>query len=323
MELQFLGTSSGTPSKTRNVAGLALRLEGGGWVLVDCGEGTQHRILHTTLSLHALQAICITHLHGDHCYGLPGLLASAGMGNRVEPLPLVGPAGLRAYVEGVMATTELRLPYELRFVDVAQLAGTAPLPALEIAATALSHRVPSWAYRFEERGVERRLDGGKLAAAGVPPGPSWGQLQQGGTITLPDGRVLHGADYLLPARRPRVVVVAGDNDRPELLREAVRDAHVLVHEATYTQEVLEKVGPGPQHSCARMVAGFAEEAGVPQLVLTHFSPRYLDVARPGLPAVADLEAEARAHYAGALFMAADLARYQLDRQGTLAPVDQA
>ncbi|WUR15456.1 MBL fold metallo-hydrolase [[Empedobacter] haloabium] len=323
MELQFLGTSSGTPSKTRNVAGLALRLDGGGWVLVDCGEGTQHRILHTTLSLHALQAICITHLHGDHCYGLPGLLASAGMGNRVEPLLLIGPAGLRDYVAGVMATTELRLPFELRFVDVTALAAMAPLPALEIAAVPLSHRLPSWAYRFAERGVERRLDGARLAAAGVPPGPSWGQLQQGRTVTLADGRVLHGADYLLPARRPRVVVVAGDNDCPELLRDAVRDAHVLVHEATYTQAVLDKVGPGPQHSCARMVARFAAAAGLPQLVLTHFSPRYLDVPRPGLPAIADLEAEARASYGGALFMAADLARYRLDRQGTLAPVHQA
>jgi ribonuclease Z len=323
MELQFLGTSSGTPSKTRNVAGHALRLDGGGWVLVDCGEGTQHRILHTALSLHALQAICITHLHGDHCYGLPGLLASAGMGNRVEPLPLIGPAGLRDYVEGVMATTELRLPFALQFVDVTQLAGAAPLPALEIAAVALSHRVPSWAYRFTERAVERRLDGARLAAAGLPPGPDWGTLQQGGAVTLADGRVLHGADYLLPARRPRAVVIAGDNDDPGLLLDAVQEADVLVHEATYTQAVLDKVGPGPQHSSARMVAQFAARAGLRQLVLTHFSPRYLDAARPGTLAIADIEAEARAHYDGTLFIASDLARYRLDRQGTLTSIDQA
>ncbi|WEF35114.1 ribonuclease Z [Pseudoduganella chitinolytica] len=323
MELQFLGTSSGIPSKTRNVAGLALRLDGGGWVLVDCGEGTQHRILHTTLSLHALQAICITHLHGDHCYGLPGLLASAGMGNRVEPLPLVGPAGLRDYVEGVMATTALRLPFPLQFVDVTQLAAAAPLPALDIAAVALSHRVPSWAYRFTERAVERRLDAARLAAAGVPPGPDWGTLQQGGSVTLADGGVLQGADYLLPARRPRAIVIAGDNDDPGLLLDAVHEADVLVHEATYTQAVLDKVGAGPQHSSARMVAQFAARAGLRQLVLTHFSPRYLDAARPGMPAIADIEAEARAHYDGTLFLAADLARYRLDRQGTLTGIDQA
>nr|WP_307727379.1 MBL fold metallo-hydrolase [Telluria mixta] len=122
MEFQFLGTSSGTPSKTRNVSGLALRGPGGGWSLVDCGEGTQHRILHTTLSLHDLRAIFITHLHGDHCYGLPGLLASAGMLNRTAPLALVGPPALRTFIDGVMATSELGLPYPLDFIAVDDLA---------------------------------------------------------------------------------------------------------------------------------------------------------------------------------------------------------
>ncbi|GGY88464.1 MBL fold metallo-hydrolase [Pseudoduganella plicata] len=319
MELQFLGTSSGTPTRTRNVAGLALRMEGGGWLLVDCGEGTQHRILHTSLSLHTLQAVLITHLHGDHCYGLPGLLASAGMANRTAPLMLVGPPALQSYLGGVMASTELRLPYELTFVAVETLVGRSLVPDLDISATPLSHRVPSWAYRFAERHVERRLDVAKLRAGAVPAGPLWGRLQQGEDVTLPDGRVLRPADYLLPARRPRAIVVAGDNDRPELLADAMRDADVLVHEATYTQAVLEKVGPGPQHSCARMVAAFAAAAGVPNLVLTHFSPRYRD-AGTGPATLAEVADEARAQFAGPLFLAADLARYRLDRDGTLHPV---
>jgi len=93
MEFQFLGTGAGTPSKTRNVSALALRLRGARhWALVDCGEGTQHQILRTGWSLHELGAVFITHMHGDHCYGLPGLLASAGMMNRSAPLHLVGPA---------------------------------------------------------------------------------------------------------------------------------------------------------------------------------------------------------------------------------------
>lgn len=319
MELQFLGTSSGTPTKTRNVAGLALRLDGGGWVLVDCGEGTQHRLLHTNLSLHTLQAICITHLHGDHCYGLPGLLASAGMANRTAPLTLVGPPALQTYLDGVMASTELHLPYELVFVPVQHLAGQATVPELDITATPLSHRVPCWAYRFAERSVERRLDVAKLRAEAVPAGPLWGQLQQGRDVTLPDGRVLRPVDYLLPARRPRAIVIAGDNDRPELLADAMRDADVLVHEATYTQAVLEKVGPGPQHSSARIVAAFAAAVRVPNLVLTHFSPRYQD-AGTGPSTLAEVAGEARAQFDGPLFLAADLARYRLDREGVLHPV---
>src|SRR5438067_525024 len=152
MEFQFLGTASGTPSKTRNVSGLALRASAsGGWSLIDCGEGTQHRILATSLSLIELRAVFITHMHGDHCYGLPGLLASAGMLNRSAPLVLVGPPELQPFVEGVMATTQLGLPYALEFVDVHGLDGVPVLPDLMVEAIALSHRVPSWAYRFTER----------------------------------------------------------------------------------------------------------------------------------------------------------------------------
>jgi len=321
MELQFLGTSSGTPTKNRNVAGLALRLDGGGWVLVDCGEGTQHRLLQTSLSLHTLQAIFITHLHGDHCYGLPGLLASAGMASRTAPLTLVGPAALETYVAGVMASTGLHLPYDIVFVPVEQVADSLALPDLAVAATPLSHRVPSWAYRFAERSVERRLDTAKLRAEAVPAGPLWGRLQDGADVTLADGRVLRPADYLLPARKPRALVIAGDNDSPELLAGAMRGAHVLVHEATYTQAVLEKVGPGPQHSSARMVATFAAAAGVANLVLTHFSPRYQDGSGPS--SLGELADEARAHYGGPLFLAADLARYRVERDGTLLALDQS
>jgi ribonuclease Z len=316
MEFQFLGTSSGTPSKTRNVSGLALRGPGGGWSLVDCGEGTQHRILHTPLSLHDLRAVFITHLHGDHCYGLPGLLASAGMLNRTAPLALVGPPALRAFIDGVMATSELGLPYPLEFIAVHDLAGTPVLPDLAVDAIALSHRMPSWAYRFTERSVERKLDTARLRAAGIAPGPAWGELQQGLDAVLDDGRVLHAADWLLAPRKARTVIVGGDNDDPSLLLEAARTAEVLIHEATYTEEVLLKVGPGPMHSSALRVARMAQEARLPNLVLTHFSPRYQDGEGP--LSMGALEAEARAVYAGHLFLARDFDRYVLDRDGTLA-----
>ncbi|KGF79359.1 beta-lactamase [Massilia sp. JS1662] len=316
MEFQFLGTSSGTPTKFRNVSGLALRGPGGGWSLVDCGEGTQHRILHTPLSLHDLRAVFITHLHGDHCYGLPGLLASAGMLNRTAPLALVGPPPLRTFIDGVMATSELGLPYPLEFIAVDDLAGTSILPDLAVDAIALSHRMPSWAYRFTERTVERKLDTARLRAAGIAPGPIWGELQQGRDAVLDDGRVLHAGHWLLAPRKARTVIVGGDNDDPSLLLEAARTAEVLIHEATYTEEVLLKVGPGPMHSSALRVARLAQEARLPNLVLTHFSPRYQDGEGP--LSMGALEAEARSVYAGQLFLARDFDRYVLDREGTLA-----
>ena len=319
MEILFLGTSAGTPTRQRNMSGLALRLRGARqWVLVDCAEGTQHRVLRTPLSLISLRAVFITHLHGDHCYGLPGLLASAGMLGRSEPLTIVGPPPLRAMIEAIMAASELTLPYPLTFLTPHELEDPAllqdSLPDLAVEATPLSHRIPCWAYAFTESALERRLDTDKLRADAIPSSALWGELQRGRDVTLEDGRRIAAHDYLLAPRRARRIVVAGDNDTPELLATAAHGADVLVHEATYTEEVLLKVGPGPQHSSALRVARFAQGAGVRNLVLTHFSPRYQD---GGPLPLSLLEDEARSEFDGHLVLARDLDHFVLDRNGEL------
>jgi ribonuclease Z len=318
VEILFLGTSSGTPTTTRNVSALAVRLDGSwAWYLVDCGEGTQHRLLRTHLSLATLQAIFITHVHGDHCYGLPGLLASAGMLNRRDPLAIVGPAAIERFVLGVMETTELRLPYALKFIHADDRPEKPCFDDVEVRATPLSHRVPSFAYSFTEKTVARKLDVGRLTRDCIPEGPVRGQLQQGCDVTLPDGRTVRAADYLLAPRRPRKIIVGGDNDAPRLLAHESAAADVLIHEATYTEALLEKVGPGPQHSSAHRVAQFATEANIRNLILTHFSPRYQKEGEGGL-SLSDIEAEARASYRGNLFLAHDFDLFRLDRNGILA-----
>jgi len=322
MEIQFLGTSSGTPTKTRNVSGVALRLVGSRhWFLVDCGEGTQHRILHTSLSLMDLRAIFITHVHGDHSYGLPGLLASAGMLNRTEHMFIVGPPGIRQFFECALETSQLQLPYPIEFVDVSDAPGGQLLSDFDVGVTALSHRVPSYAFSFTEKQVERKLDAARLKSQGIPPGPIWGELQQGHDVSMEDGRVLRAREYLLPPRKRRKVIVGGDNDTPELLAAEAKTAEVLIHEATYTQDILEKIGPAPQHSSAKLVARFAQEAKIRNLVLTHFSPRYQE--QEGKLSLAEIEGEARGAYRGNLFLARDLERYVLDRQGNLSRVRMA
>jgi len=311
MEFQFLGTSAGTPTRARNVTGLALRAPGAkSWVLVDCGEATQHRILRTGYSLMSLKAVFITHIHGDHCYGLPGLLASAAMLGRSAPLLIAGPPSVQRFVNAVRDTSDLGLPYPLAFIDVEEAMDIDVLPDLAVRTTALSHRVPTFAYSFTEKQLERRLDIDKLRRDGIPSGPGWGQLQAGEDIALPDGAIVRSVDYLQPPREARKVIVAGDNDTPALLAAEAANADVLIHEATYTQAILEKIGPAPMHSSAKMVAALARKVALPNLVLTHFSPRYhvLD----------EIEEEARAGYDGKLFLARDLDSYALDRQGQLA-----
>lgn len=319
MDLLFLGTSSGSPTKARNVTGLALLEETGkGWHLVDCGEATQHQVLRTPLSLHELRAIFITHVHGDHCYGLPGLLASAGMHGRKAALTIIAPAGIEEWVRTTLRLTQVWLPYELHF-HAAESLGEWRGGNLRVESIALSHRVPCYGYSFTEARPDPRLDIDKLDRDGIPRGPLWGQLIHGIDVQY-EGRTLRSDDYLIFGRPPRRVVVGGDNDRPELLAEACRSAQVLVHEATYTQAVAGDARGDFGHSTAAAVAAFAQSAGIANLVLTHFSARYQADPKRGL-SIEEIRAEAAARYQGRLFLAEDFARFHLEREGELQRVE--
>jgi ribonuclease Z len=314
--LTFLGTSSGVPTKNRNLSALALQTGiGRGWWLVDCGEATQHRLQHLPLSVHDLDGICITHVHGDHSYGLPGLLASAAMTGRTRPLIVIACAAIKAWLDATMLHTTLALTYPLVFIDVDAAREVHREEGLVIERHPLSHRVPSVAFRFAVEHAKYKLDVDALRARGVPAGERWGQLQRGEDVVLEDGARLRAADYRIAQVKRAVVVVGGDNDRPELLGEACADAQLLIHESTYTEAVLQKVGPGPTHSSALRVARFAEQVGLPNLILTHFSPRYDHPA-----AMAELRDEACGAYGGTLFLAHDLARFELDADGIVRPL---
>ncbi|HEX8610710.1 MAG TPA: ribonuclease Z [Telluria sp.] len=318
-KLTFLGTSSGVPTKNRNVTALALQTSlNRDWWLVDCGEGTQHRLQHIALTVHDLAGICITHIHGDHSYGLPGLLASAAMNGRKRPLILIAPLAVKAWLDATILHTELFLPYPLIHVDVAGQQLVHEESGLQIERHHLSHRAPSVGFRFAVETSKWKLDSAALRARGVPSGPMWGKLQAGHDVVLDDGTVLAAADFRVADVQRAVAVIGGDNDTPALLGDACADAQVLVHEATYTEAILQKVGPGPTHSSVQRVAQFATESGLPNLILTHFSPRY-----DNPEGMAELEAEARQHYAGNLFLAQDFASYELDAAGVMRQLKAA
>lgn len=207
MDLLFLGTSAGVPTKARNVSATAvIETNGSHWYLVDCGEGTQHRLLHTPLSIRDLRAIFITHVHGDHCFGLPGLLASAGMSGRTQPLELILPVALHDWVRQGLVASDTFLPFELRLLAVEELAEWRN-EALQVTTVQLSHRVPSVGFVFTELNPEPRLTPSGCKPK-VSPWPAVGRTGQ-----RPDGaarRAVAGRSRL-PA--PVTPATAGDRVR--------------------------------------------------------------------------------------------------------------
>jgi len=357
LKLTFLGTSAGAPTKQRNVTALAiecLNVHNSGsqqqgnpqqssnqnkksrpWLLIDCGEGTQQQLLHTKLSLRQLTAICITHVHGDHCYGLPGLLASAAMSGRRDPLTLIAPNAIATLLEAIVSTTELYLPFTLDFVSIEDLLSqesdkgkvTLELDGQQqimIEVYPLSHRVPSHGFGITQTISRRLLNTDKLKENGIPASPLWGKLQQGKDVIIEDGQQLRSADYVHNDMQRTKVVVAGDNDTPECLSAAVADTDLLVHEATYTHEVLMAIQArnpefDPMHSSAHIVGTFAQKIGVQNLILTHFSARYQSFDNPEseTPNMAYIRLDAQSVYKGNLWMAVDFAQYTVDGATTL------
>lgn len=314
--IYFLGTSSGVPTKERNVSATAIILpEPKSWVLVDCGEGTQHQILHSPLSLNTLKAIAITHLHGDHCYGLPGLIASAGMAGRTEPLTIIGPKELEPMYLAVKEYSQLFTPFEVIFINTETLTKH-QIASTEISAIPLSHRIPSHGFCFTATKTKKVLLSDKLNEAGVKPGLIWGELQQGKDVSLENGDVLKACDYVRQQTSQRRIIVGGDNDDPSLLASAAGQADVLIHESTYTENLLQKIGPGPMHCSAQRIAEFAENQGIPNLILTHISARYQS-NRESAQSITEIEKEASHAYSGKLFIANDHDEFMLTAAGEL------
>ena len=298
MQITFLGTSSGVPTRGRNVSAVALRLPQRSelW-LFDCGEATQHQFLRSDLRVSQLRRIFITHMHGDHVFGLPGLLASLGLAGTCPGIDLYGPDPLRDYLEGVLRTSSTRIGYPLRTHKVRQAAegGTVVFDddELQVRCAPLTHRVPAYAYRVDQKPRAGRFDIEQARNLGIPPGPIYAELKAGRTVTLEDGRIINGASLTGPERPGASIVYCTDTVFCEAAVELARGADLLIHESTFSHGEAE-LAIARQHSTSTMAAQTALEAGVKQLVLTHLSPRYM----PGNPqGPDDLLAEAQAIFA--------------------------
>ena len=299
-----LGTASAIPAAGRHLSALALERKGRVW-LFDCGEGTQYRLKEAGLKRSRIDGIFITHFHGDHWYGLLGLLSTLELLERAEPVTLVGPTGTRDLLRAVPSAdpADRSFPLEIVEVDKGFTHGVVlETDELVVEARPLEHGEFAMGFRFEEKPRPGRLDAEAARALGVPEGPALGRLKSGEPVTLQDGTTVHPEQVVGP-ERPGIAVAYVTDTRPcEGGRHLAAEADLLVHDATFGSELSDRaVETG--HSTAREAATVARDAGAKRLLLTHFSARYSDPA--------PLVEEARAVFPNTE-AARELNRYALD-----------
>lgn len=297
------------PTRARNVSSVALRLPQRAEIwLFDCGEGTQHQLLRSDVKISQITRIFVTHMHGDHVYGLAGLLASCGLAGSGQPIEIYGPPELKDYLQACAKYSHFKLPSHIRFRPIS--------PGIlyedgefSVSCGLLKHRIPAYGYRISEKDRSGRFDVEKAKALGIPPGPVYGELKQGKIVTLPDGRRIRGQDLCGKRETGRKVIYCTDTVFCEGAIALSEDADVLIHEATFAHQdaqlAFERL-----HSTSTMAAQVALAAQVKQLIMTHFSPRYAPGNNLQLD---DLLNEARAIFPNTI-LARDFMTYEVPRR---------
>ncbi len=302
--LNFLGTSAGVPTRNRNVSALILNpgLVSGGLWLFDCGEATQHQMLATTFSPGKIDKIFITHLHGDHIFGLPGLLCSRSMAGSEVPLTLYGPKGLREFVDTALRLSGSWTSYPLEIIEI-EAGLLFDDGQFRVRAAPLVHPLECYGFRIEQHDIPGALDAARLISAGLKPGPLFQRLKNGETVTLEDGRRIDGRDYLSPSTPGKKLAIFGDTAPTPSALLLAQNVDVLVHEATLEAAMAEKAN-SRGHSTSQQTAELAREAGVGRLIITHLSSRY------GEQSAAALLAECRAVFSNTE-LAEDFAMFEV------------
>ena len=272
LDILFLGTGAAVPSRDRTTSALAVR-SGRDIILLDCGEGTQRQLMVSPFSFMKIRAVLITHMHGDHVLGLPGLLQTMGLSGRKDPLTVYGPSRLEDYIRTAMDATEGDIGYELSFEAVAD-GGKYAIGNLTATAFSTDHGIESFGYVIREADAPGRLDRAKALSLGLEDGPDLARIKNGETV-----KGVEPSQVMGEPQKGLSMAYTGDTRPCPAVPLAAKGVDVLVHEATYMSSE-EKLAGEHGHSTVRQAADDARAAGARYLILTHISNRYKE--REGL-----------------------------------------
>ncbi|MDD4362642.1 MAG: ribonuclease Z [Atribacterota bacterium] len=275
----FLGTGAGMPTISRNVSSLALILnKSGDFFLFDCGEGTQQQLRKTQLKISKLKAIFISHLHGDHLFGLPGLLATRGLEGHKEPLQIFGPVGLEEYLEKCFYYSRTHIPYccKIRSISKENFLGIKLLNKIQeyfIFCAYLNHQIDSFGYSVIEQKIKKNIIVERLTGLGIKPGPIYKEIKEQKEIVLSNGEMHKTDNFMKKIIKIKKFCYCCDTSFSENAVVLAQNADLLVHEATFL-ECEKSEAERSFHSTIKDAVRIAKEARVKNLALTHISSRY-------------------------------------------------
>jgi len=276
MKITILGTSGGQPTQTRNVSSVAVSLDHE-WLLFDCGEDTQRRIVSANLKPGRLERIFITHLHGDHVIGLLALIGTLSLQHRERPLYIYGPPGIRELLSTARKLQVFYPAYDLIIDEIEEAGEVCVGDDYSVTCAPLDHRITDFGYRLSEPDRPGKFDIQAAVRLGIPEGPLFHKLQKGEAVTLTDGRTIYPHDVLGESRPGKTLAYCTDTRPCENSIELARGADLLIHEATYTKDE-STLADERGHSTAEQAAHVAKKASAKRLLLTHFSARYTDLS---------------------------------------------
>lgn len=271
IQIIFLGTGGSIPTPKRGLSAIAVKRKNE-ILMFDCGEGTQRQMIQAGIGFHRKTKIFITHLHGDHILGLPGLLQTMSLLGRKNKLEIYGPNGIKDFINSINQTVHFTLTFPVVVKEITE-GIVCKEKEYTIKAVQSVHIDPSLAYAFAEKSRQGRFNVNKANKLRIPEGPLWSKLQSGKSVRLTDGRLIKPSSILGASRPGRTIVYTGDTGPSEKIVKLAKNADLLIHEATFDDEMKQRaIEDG--HSTPSIAAETAKQACVKQLVITHISARY-------------------------------------------------